>query len=66
MIPDRNTERKKGTPRSQYMGKYKERLTVSNKINTYLVLSLRNAPTSYIVVGRSTLAGCFFICWWGF
>ena len=48
------------------MGKYKERLTVSNKINTYLVLSLRNAPTSYIVVGRSTLAGCFFICWWGF
>lgn len=41
MVPDINTERKKGTPRGQYMDKYKERLTVSNKMNTYLVLSLR-------------------------
>lgn len=42
------------------MGKYKEIFTVSNKVNTYLTLSVRNVPPSFTDAGRSTLAECFF------
>ena len=42
------------------MGKYKEILSVSNKVNTYLTLRVRNVPPSCMDAGRSTLAECFF------
>ena len=51
---------RKHTPGGDYMGKYKEILSVSNKVNTYLTLRVRNVPPSCMDAGRSTLAECFF------
>lgn len=57
MIPDGNSE---STPQEAIIGKYKEIFTVSNKVNTYLTLSVGNVPPSCMDAGRSTLAECFF------
>lgn len=52
-------ETQKSSPRGDYGGKYTELLTVSNKINTYLGLSLRNVPTRCIIGG--TTLGDFYL-----